>query len=308
MADRNHLAHFTGMDIETFSKAFQAVFQDSRNTDRGFPGMNTQPIRGRDVYAESMPSLRHSACLIALRQEIWSVLVHNRSFRLPILDVDDDESAKFDEASSNMMDDYDWTNRIIVWCAHVLKLCFQSRDDWPQDTQSGDDFASRAEQIRKLKAFQKRWDEDPPAQFTPLYYEDRDPDVGRYFPTIWLANRCQVIGLQHVELARIMLAIHDSDRRPSTTEFLCDSNEESDSLDSILRQSTRRMCGLAMSNQRYQECMVTAAVGISMCGEYFREPLEQAAILELMTLLEREHAWPMSSVMNKLQSAWAGTL
>ncbi|KAM0415865.1 hypothetical protein ACHAPT_013176 [Fusarium lateritium] len=283
--------HFTGTDNETFSIAVQAVFQAAQDEAHGLLTIILQPPRGSDVYATSLSSLRYSACLIALRQEIWSVLIHRRPFRLPIFAVTD--YANFDDTMA--ADDYDWTNRIIIWCAHVLKYCFPG----DVDVETREDTRSRSQQWEALKTFQRNWDERTPPHFAPVYYKERNPAEGRYFPTIWLASQCQIMAQQHVELARIVLAVHDS-----KLQLGIGGRAAHQALEELLRDSTRIICGLAMSNQHYQEGMVTAAVGVSLCGEYFRDTGEQAAIVELMSILERKHAWPTNTVLNSLQEAW----
>ncbi|KAF5625047.1 major facilitator superfamily transporter [Fusarium sp. NRRL 52700] len=278
--------HFTGTDNETFSIAVRAVFQASQNDADGLLHLILQPPRGSDVYATSLSSLRFSACLIALRQEIWSVLMHRRPFRLPILPVEN--YGIFDDTLA--ADDYDWTNRVLIWCAHVLKFCYPDDDDeQPIDTRT------RSQQWGAIKDFQRNWDEKRPPHFAPLYYRERNPSQGRHFPEYWITSPCQMLALQHIELARIVLAVHDT-----KIQLGIGGRAAHKALEELMREATRRVCGLAMSQKWCQEGMVTAAVGLSMCGEYFQDPGEQAAIMELVTLLERDHAWPTSTLLNKL--------
>ncbi|KAK7429428.1 hypothetical protein QQZ08_004020 [Neonectria magnoliae] len=284
-------AHFTGIDSEIFSIAVQAVFQAQQEQSSGLWRLTLQPPRDRDIFAASMPSLRHSACLIALRQEIWSVLIHRRPFRLPILAAND--YANFDDIAA--ADDHDWTNCIIFWCAHVLKFCFSD-----EDSLSIEDKRTRSEQWNALKAFEKNWDERPPPHFAPLYYKERNPSEGRYFPTIWHTNQSQIMALQHVELARIILAVHDS----KLQRIGIGATAAYQALEDVLRQSTRRICALGLGDKKFQAAMVTAGVGISMCGEYFHDAGEQAAIIDLLSTLESEHAWPTSTAVSALKTAW----
>ncbi|KAG4288636.1 hypothetical protein FPRO06_03458 [Fusarium proliferatum] len=261
--------HFTGTDNETFSIAVRAVFQASQNDADGLLHLILQPPRGSDVYATSLSSLRFSACLIALRQEIWSVLMHRRPFRLPILPVEN--YGIFDDTLA--ADDYDWTNRVLIWCAHVLKLCFpDDNDEQPIDNRT------RSQQWEAIKDFQRNWDEKRPPHFAPLYYQERNPSEGRYFPEYWITSPCQMLALQHIELARIVLAAHDT-----KIQLGIGGRAAHKALEGLMREATRRVCGLAMSQKWCQEGMVTAAVGLSMCGEYFQDPGEQAAIMELVT-------------------------
>ncbi|KAF5249670.1 hypothetical protein FANTH_4978 [Fusarium anthophilum] len=274
------LAHFTSTDNETFSIAVHAVFQASQNDADGLLHLSLQPPRGSDVSATSLSSLRFSACLIALRQEIWSVLMHRRPFRIPILPVE--SYGIFDDTLA--ADDYDWTNRVLIWCTHVLKFCYPDDDD-----EEPIDNRTRSQQWEAIRDFQRNWDEKRPPHFAPLYYRERNPSEGRYFPEYWISSPCQMLALQHIELARIVLAVHDT-----KIQLGIGGRAAPKALEELMREATRRVCGLATSQKWRQEGMVTAAVGLSMCGEYFQDPGE------LVTLLERDHAWPTSTLLNKL--------
>ncbi|KAK7421598.1 hypothetical protein QQX98_002065 [Neonectria punicea] len=157
--------------------------------------------------------------------------------------------------------------------------------DIDEDSLSVEDKRTRSEQWNALKAYEKNWDERLPPHFAPLYYNERNPSEGRYFPTIWLVNQSQVMALQHVELARIVLAVHDS----KLQRIGIGATAAYQALEDVLRQSTRRICALGLGDKKFQAAMVTAGVGISMCGEYFHDAGEQAAIIDLMSTLESEH-------------------
>jgi hypothetical protein len=75
------------------------------------------PPRTADVVNLPFTSLGYSVCLVALRQEIWSVLINRRPFRL----------FKRTGKSYNPPEpagDFEWSNHIIFWCADVLRFCF----------------------------------------------------------------------------------------------------------------------------------------------------------------------------------------
>ncbi|KAL2878414.1 hypothetical protein SGCOL_006388 [Colletotrichum sp. CLE4] len=251
------------------------------------------PPRGLDIYAPTMPSLRHSATLIALRQEIWSVLLYRRPFRLPLYGTED--CSLFDPDS--VADDFDWANRILVWCAYVVKFCFGASSESSVETE---DPKIRADQWRAIEAFQHNWDTHQPPHFKPLAYQERNPEKGEYFPTVWHANDCQVLALQHIELMRIVLAVHGAKNQ----RLGIGAQAANQMLEETLRESTRKICGLAISNRKDQPSMVTAGVGVSLCGEYFRDEGEQKAVVGLMDMLETMHAWPTSSVADALRTAW----
>ncbi|KIW27410.1 uncharacterized protein PV07_07148 [Cladophialophora immunda] len=280
----------TGWDPETYLSVLRGVIESQQN--ESFYSLRTihGPPRDCDIYASNNASLAHSACLIALRQEIWSVLLYRRPFRLPL--CPDNDYSNLDPA----VDDYTWTNRILVWCADVCKFAFGGEGGIVEPS-------SRVERWKRLKVVQDRWDAVQPACFKPLYYRDADPSRGKYFPEEWHMNDCQVLALQHFELARILLAAYN----PNLQRIGLGSSSSITTLEAQLRRSTMRLCGLALANLNDQPGMVTAAVGISMCGEYIRDAGEQSAIEGFLSTLEREHAWPTQTVRQALRDAWEAT-
>ncbi|RAH65275.1 uncharacterized protein BO66DRAFT_383898 [Aspergillus aculeatinus CBS 121060] len=248
------------------------------------------PSRDINVHACPSVSLRHSAALSALRQEIWSAFLYQREFRLPV-------SPTNDYTMCDAANDFIWTNRILVWVADLLLFCF------------GDNHRSSAEERlqrwSKLKTVEERWKEAKPAPYKPIHYRHREPMVGKHFPEIWHMNSCQVAGAQHIELGRILLAVSDP-RRASRLGLGALSRDKA--LVQELQDCTRRLCGLAVSNPPCPAALVTAMVGISICGEYFTDPGEQAALIRLLEGLEWDHAWPTASTINALQTAWGSPI
>ncbi|KAI3556765.1 hypothetical protein CABS03_07203 [Colletotrichum abscissum] len=292
--DLDVIAHLTGTDHETYINAVQAVFHAQQEETIGLFSIVYHPPRGLDIYAPTMPSLRHSATLIALRQEIWSVLLYRRPFRLPLYGTEDCSLFEPDSVA----DDFDWANRILVWCAYVVKFCFGANSEGTVETE---DPKIRADQWKAIEAFQHNWDTHQPPHFKPLAYQERNPEMGEYFPTVWHANDCQVLALQHIELMRIVLAVHGAKNK----RLGIGAQAANQVLEETLRESTRKICGLAISNRKDQPSMVTAGVGVSLCGEYFRDEGEQKAVVSFMDMLETMHAWPTSSVVDALRTAWS---
>lgn len=230
-------------------------------------------------------SLRHSAFLIAMRQEIWSGFLNQRTFRLPVCTSND--YTVFDSAN-----DFIWTNRILVWCADLLKFCFGEGKSLSP--------AMRAKRWAELKAFDIMWEAHKPIDFKPLYFKKADPSSGKFFPAIWHQNPCQVVGAQHIELSRILLAVSD----PKLSRLGLAARSTNMALEEELRSIVRRLVGLALSNPQCPVVFVDAAVGISVCGEYLTDPGEQAAVLDFLADLEFHHAWPTSATSAALREAW----
>jgi hypothetical protein len=75
-------------------------------------------------------------------------------------------------------------------------------------------------------------------------------------------------------------------------------------IDELARQRTLRVCGLALSNKKSQATLVTAAIVMTMCAETFTDPATQQVLLDVLTYIGREHAWPSQSVLLNLQNGW----
>jgi hypothetical protein len=289
------LASLTGLDSETYLNVAQAVINSQQ--DESFYSVRSVqgPPRDADIYASPAHSLRHSASLIALRQEIWSVLLYRRPFRLPLCPNND-------YTSLEPADDFVWVNRIFIWCGDVLRFCFGSENtpDTSHRRSSSSTEMTRIERWTALKVFEEIWTARQPACFKPLYYSQPDPSIGRYFPEIWHMNDCQILGSQHIEIGRMLLLVYN----PRRQRLGLGSRATNHAIESQLRQSILRLCGLALSNKKFQGGMVTAALGASMCGEYFHDPGRQAAIVDFMGILEDERAWPTRTVVEALREAW----
>jgi hypothetical protein len=243
------------------------------------------PRRNRDLHAIPSTSLRHSACLIALRQEIWSAFLNQRTFRLPVCPTND-------YTQLDPVNDFTWTNRILVWCADLLKFCFGEGKSLP--------FSEKMKRWSVLKAFDLKWESNKPLEFKPLYFEEADPSSGKFFPVIWHQNACQAVGSQHIELSRILLAVSD----PNLSRLGLAARQANLALEEELRCIIRRLVGLALSNSKCPVLFVNAAVGISVCGEYLTDPAEQNAVLEFLADLEFQHAWPTAASASALKEAW----
>jgi hypothetical protein len=107
----------SGLDSEIYLGVVRAVVLSQPDYTFGSFDDDYPPPRTADVVNLPFTSLGYSVCLVALRQEIWSVLINRRPFRL----------FKRTGKSYNPPEpagDFEWSNHIIFWCADVLRFCF----------------------------------------------------------------------------------------------------------------------------------------------------------------------------------------
>ncbi|KAI1128031.1 hypothetical protein F5Y10DRAFT_183793 [Nemania abortiva] len=287
--------HLTGSDSETYSNALGAIFRAKQSGFITFLGaIGNSDTNSKEPFSQEF-AMRRSACLIALRQEITGVLLYRRPFRLSL---PANYYRSLASSQKDKYDDYDWTNYVIVWCAYVLKHYYGSEND----ADAAENSQTKAEQLQSLKAFEQQWELLSPNPLNPFFYKERDPERGQFFPIIWQSNDNKVIGMQLLEFGRIVLAVHDQKQHILGLGAAAAAR----AMENKLRQSTRIICGLALSH-RIQPAMTGACTAISLCGEYFHDPGEQAAIAELMATIERDYAWSTSSVMESLKRTWSSS-
>ena len=290
-ADSAYLVLLTGSDFEVFQTAvqhnFETQFAQGRGLEHVLPSLFT-PLR---VIQVSHQSASIAAFLVALRMEIWAVLLYQRPLILPIPTFKD--CLRIDHGDAD--DEYLWTRRVLVWCAHVLKLRFGS--DGADASKDG--YLSASELWGALKAFEFDWDTRPPPCFQPLFFRRSAPNQGRYLPEIWLANPCQVMALQHIEFGRMILASHEAQLQK---QRLGGGKIASQASEALLLHSMRTICGLAACHSGRHEALTSAAVAISMCGKYVHSPGEQAALMPILDKLRDDFAWDVSHSVNALMN------
>ncbi|KAK9850179.1 uncharacterized protein MYU51_012541 [Penicillium brevicompactum] len=255
-------------------------------------------LRGIQIFldAQATPavvgtSLRHAAYWVALRQEIITAFSKQRPFRLPLGPCDPYRT--FEPA-----DDYVWADRLVIHCADVLQFCFGSEEESHSYTPSPE---SRITRYDTLVSFETLWTEMGPSSFNPVYARDPDPARGEVFPELWYLNNCHVAGLQHLELARILLAVYN----PRLPRLGPGQRTAMRSVDAQVRTMVLRLCGIAMSNLHSPPGLVTASAAIGMCGDRFVEKVEQEALFGVLVRLEDEYGYPTHNMRTQLREAWA---
>lgn len=240
---------------------------------------NPQP---RVVRADG---LRQAAFWVAFRQSIYDSFMKQRPINFPL-----ERCIAF--RTFEPAEDAVWADRLIIFCADVLQFCHgpenSSKEEWDE-----------------LSAQERKWSEVLPESFQPIYYHPPDARKHEVFPEIWYLSDCHVAGVQHVELARILLAVYNPSMPRLGPGYIAAINEMSANLKNIVL----RLCAIALGNRRTPPGLVTACMGIAMCGEHFTQRVEQEALVSVLDELESQHAWPTESTKQTLKKSWgwAGT-
>ncbi|KIW70095.1 hypothetical protein PV04_02401 [Phialophora macrospora] len=292
----------TGEDIKTLIHTFQLfvnaqanpyayTMDEAKHTEYLRPG---SAVGTFDNCLGYLKSFQHASFRVALRQEITIAFLKQRAVRLPLETWSDLQG--FDEA-----EDFVWSDRHLYHCAKVLQFCFGG------DNGNG---KTQMERWSELRDFETHWDQSKPLSFMPIHYQEPNRDKGECLPHIWYMAEVHVTGLLSLDLARILLTVYNPNIPrigPGATAARRRVAEE-------VHDVVIRLCGTAVSlrgtaaaTPSSQPAMVQAYVAIVVCGEYFSDPVEQRALLEILERLKNDHGWPTARAATQLKRDWGWT-
>ncbi|KAF5012535.1 hypothetical protein FDECE_1402 [Fusarium decemcellulare] len=240
------------------------------------------PLLLRIRQHDSHPSETSDAAMaIVLRQEIFVANMTKRPVELNGYDCGIDDS--FDEAS-----DVTWMLRIMSHAARVTSFAYgiESRTEaiWDQHW-----------------AYLEQWEQKKPLSFMSLNGENSPREKSSSsFPSLYYYNDCAIAGRQYFEICKIILLANDP-RVPALgigrRKYMTLQEED-------MRNGTRTICGIWLSNQRYVSARSLAGLAIAMTGELFMDPPEIKQLLEIIDEAERHVAWPELKAGPQLRDFW----
>lgn len=244
-----------------------------------------------------MASLRQAAFWVAFRQEVYSAFLKQRPFSMSLSRCDIFRS--FTPGEDGL-----WTARLVIFCADILEFCYgntahSTPTPHPNSTQQQPQPQTK-ERWAQLKCLSQKWIDSLPSGFEPIYVREPDRRQGEVFPEICYLTNIHVAGVQHIELARILLAVYD----PDIPKLGLGRKESMRALSEELRAAVLRLCGIAVYNRQNPPSLTTALLGIVVCGEHFDDRGEQMALMELLDELDYHHGWPVGDYRERLKQSW----
>ncbi|RDW80367.1 hypothetical protein BP5796_05065 [Coleophoma crateriformis] len=247
-------------------------------------------LRGTQVFIDAQvdvsdtsvhdTGLRRAAIRVAYRQEIVMAFTTQRSFRFP---------TKWSEDYRSLIpaDDYTWAHRAVVHCADVLKYCFGEHRVINED-------------YDELLQYHRAWSQLRPQGFNPIFESELGTSGRDGYPEIWLFSDCHVIGIQHHDLAKILLTVYD----PRLPRLGPSQRRAARKIEAELKSIVRRVCGIALSNRSTLPAMNTACMAIALCGDQFSDPHDQQVLLDILHHTDYDNAWPTGEIQEKLKESW----
>ncbi|KAL2846368.1 hypothetical protein BJY01DRAFT_234623 [Aspergillus pseudoustus] len=213
-------------------------------------------------------SLATAAYWIAVRQEVYYALTRRR---VPCITFthEDWENATV-------------ANTMIMHAGEVTKWCWGERS---------------VDEYERLKHQQQTLISDYSTHFIPILQGFPDKSKGEIFPTVWFATDAQVTGVQHLELARMILTAENPTLQNPSTPRSTHRKAESQ-----VRSIVLNLCGIAVDNSpRRMPALVNAVIAIMLYGEYFTESGEREALVGVIERTKDMHAWPLQRPFERLR-------
>ncbi|KAL4880531.1 hypothetical protein BJY04DRAFT_219002 [Aspergillus karnatakaensis] len=241
-------------------------------------------------------SLATAAYWIAIRQEVYYALTRRR---VPSVQFtrEDWESAE----PANIM---------IMHAGEVAEWCWGGRDGaeygvYPLHSYQIQSFQETLLTIgihlERLKQHQQHLSSTYTPHFAPILQNPADVTKAEIFPTVWYTTDAQVTGVQHLELARMILIAEDpvlqTPTTPRSTHRKCESR---------VRSIVLNICGIALDSPSRMPALVNAVIAILLYGEYFTERREREALAGVVQRLKDMRAWPLRRAFGRIVGEWEG--
>lgn len=289
--DSDTFLHTFQIFVKAQSNPYSYIMGDGENPEYLRPGSTAGVVQNTLAF---LRSFQHATFRVALRQETTRAFLKQRAVQLPL------ETWTILQGFEGA-EDFVWSDRHLYHCANVLQFCFGG---------AGLTGKSQAESWNELWKYQLHWEESKPLSFSPIHYQEPDPNKGECLPHIWYMADVHVTGLLSLDLARILLTVYNPHIPRIGPGVSAAQRRIADEVHDIVI----RVCGTAMSQAgsgvpgpSSQPAMVQAYMAIAVCGEYFSDGLEQQALLGLVERLTLDHGWPTGKTATQLKGEWGWT-
>ena len=197
--------------------------------------------------------LRRAVFWVHLRQEIFNAFLFQRG-------VFTDLSNCSFESGIETMDDDMWFHQTLYFSAEVTKWAFGGESS----------HARWKELCGKLD----EWERERPSSFDPIYFRDRDPKNGRFFPEICYVTDEHIAAAHFFYMAKLLLTSHD----PNLPRIGRQVKSAARSMQETALSYVRILVGSAICHT-FLPAKFTAYLAIVICDSWFTDRQEQEALL-----------------------------
>lgn len=244
-----------------------------------------------------LKSFEHACYRIALRQDICAFLLSQTSAQPDDLDIDIELPktwSALDSFPEPKDEDFIWTDHHLRHLAHVVRFCYR-KGQTPNN-----------ERWENLKEYERQWEGNKPISFAPYHdpaeYQNGSKarraagKVAFVLPQCWFMDEINVIGVQYLELSRLLLA----ECNPATPRL----GHARHKAEAEVRESVTRICGMAMNTSTSVFAKEMAFVAVALTTACFKDPDEHVELLKVLDSLEANFGWPTEGKRREITQVW----
>lgn len=187
-----------------------------------------------------------------------------------------------------------WTNRLLIIGARVIQYCYD-------DTSPG---YGNVVGYQELVSLRDKWVRSRPVSFSPVYFEQPNPEEKVFFPGMWYLDDCHIVAAQTLKLFDILFAAYS----PYIPRIGPALHLEMEKVDEKLRAAVLEICGIAVSNKQSAPALTTACIAVSICAERFSGCSRgvKRALMDVVVGMGRVlNYWPARVVRDRLEVVWS---
>ncbi|KAJ6014885.1 hypothetical protein N7540_009476 [Penicillium herquei] len=149
----------------------------------------------------------------------------------------------------------------------------------------------------RLKVVEQELIQSSIGELEPILDLPADRRKGEVFPTIWYSLDVQVTAIQHFRLAQMILTAENPHLEGAARPVHRKTEAQ-------VRLIVLCICGIGLQHSRVQPALLNAVIAITLYGEYFTDPMEREALVDIIKRARDFDAWPMSKPYQTLQHRW----
>lgn len=222
--------------------------------------------------------LRRAVFWLHLRQEIYNACLYQRTI------ITDLSNCNL-ESENESADDDMWFHKTLYIAALVTRWAFGEE-------------ASHGRWYELCKMVDE-WETNRPKTFDPIYFRDRNPGHGRFFPEICYITDEHVAAAHFFYMAKLLLTTHD----PNLPRIGPRMKTATVAMQKTALSYVRTLVGIAVCNN-FIVARFTASLAIIICDSWFTDRREQEALLDFLHDTSRCSGWTRKNAQRGLVEAW----
>ncbi|RLL97680.1 hypothetical protein CFD26_107265 [Aspergillus turcosus] len=262
----------------------------------GVSAMVTSTIR--NPWTASGSGLKWAAFWCCFRQSVYPACLHRQPLKFDIsgYKIEVNLSTPAPGVMATVEEESEWCHWITWILAQVVDFCFGTRSRDMTMLEEGQAWKGLLQAV-------EMWEANKPKSFLPVACNERNPELGGWFPEILFGSEWHAMATTQSLAARILLDVYNPEtRRISIGEFGFLRARER--LESKVLLHARSLCGICLANPANIGAIFTLCHTIFAFSSFISVDEERKLLVQVLRIAERDDGWPTSWIVNALKADW----